>query len=54
MEVRVKNHPDHKPHNGFHHGLIKLLINKELEKKEWTWSHFLFWFSFKVEKLTDT
>ena len=53
MEVRVRNHPDHTSHNIFHHGLIKLLIVKELEKEGWTWSLVLFCSRFKVEKPED-
>ena len=52
MSVRVKSHPDHTSHSVFHHGLIKLLIDKELEKKVWAWSHFLFWSGFKTHKST--
>ena len=50
----VKNHLEHTPHCVFHHGLIKLLIDEELEKKESTWTHFLLWLGFKVENPTDT
>ena len=53
MAVRVKINPYHTPHSVFHHGLIKLLIVKELENKEWTWTHFLLWSSFKVKRSTD-
>ena len=52
MAMRFKNHPNH-TYSVFHHGLIKLLIDKELEKKELTWPHFLFWSGFKVERLAD-
>ena len=48
MSSRVKSHLDHTSHSVFHHDLIKLLIDKELEKKVWTWSHFLFWSGFKT------
>ena len=49
MAIRVRNHPDSYKNNIFHHDLVKLLISKELEKHERSWSHFLFWFGFKVE-----
>ena len=48
MLVRVKNHLDYTSHGVFHHGLIKLLIDKELEKRACSWSHFLFWSSFST------
>ena len=53
MAVWVKNHLVHTPHSVFHHGLIKLLIVKELEKKQWNWTHFLLWSSFKVERTSN-
>ena len=49
MAIRVRNHPGSSNNNIFHHGLVKLLIDKELEKHERSWSHFLFWYSFKIE-----
>ena len=49
MLARVKSHQYHTSHSVFHHGLIKVLIDKELEKKVWNWSHFLFWFGFKTD-----
>ena len=49
MAIRVRNHPDSSSNSIFHHGLVKLLIAKELEKYERSWSHFLFWFGFGVE-----
>lgn len=49
MATRVKNHPEASSHIIFHHGLVKLLITKELEKHKRSWPHFLFWSGFKVE-----
>ena len=50
MEDRVRNHPEHTYHSIFHHGLIKLLVVKELENKPLILTQFLFWLGFKVEK----
>ena len=40
---RVKGHKDHTQQYIFHHGLIKLFVNKVLQKKGRTWEHFVFW-----------
>ena len=48
MSAKVKNDLDYTSHSVFHHGLIKLLIDKELEKRACSWSHFLFWSSFST------
>ena len=49
MVIRVHNHPDSSSNNIFHHDLVKLLIAKYLEKHGRSWSHFIFWSSFKIE-----
>lgn len=41
MSVTIQNHPgDVEPHL-YHHGLVKILIEKQLKKKKDTWEQFL-------------
>ena len=48
MYVRVRNHPISSGSNIFHHGIVNILITRELGKLERSWSHSLFWRGFKV------
>ena len=48
MVVRARNHSSSSGSNVIDHGLIKLLITRELGKLERAWSHFLFWGVSKV------
>ena len=50
MSSRVKEHQDHTKQSIFHHGLIKLIISTELQKRRKTWDYFLFWSRFQSEK----
>ena len=50
MSSRVKELQDHTKQSIFHHGLIKLIIITELQKRGKTWDYFLFWFGFQSEK----
>ena len=42
MLDRVKGHKKHTQQSIFHHGLIKLMVNTVLQKKDRTWEHFVF------------
>ena len=43
MSDRVKGNKDHTQQSIFHHGLIKLIVNTNLQKKGRTWEHVVFW-----------
>ena len=47
---RVKGHKDHTQQSIFHHGLIKLIVSKVLQKKGRTWEHFLFWSGIQTQQ----
>ena len=49
MIARVRNHPEHRSHSVFRHGLIRILINYELGKTCRSWQHFIFWSGFGAE-----
>ena len=49
MSSRVKQHEDHTSQLIFHHGLIKLIISKVLQKEGRSWDFFIFWFGFQTK-----
>ena len=47
MSSRIKEHQDHTRQSIFHHGLIKLIIKRVLQKEGKTWEYFIFWSGFQ-------
>ena len=41
MDNYTKKRTRNVEHNLYHHGLVKLLIMEEIEKKQSNWGHFL-------------
>jgi hypothetical protein len=49
MAQKVQAKPEKENNRLFHHGLIKLIVMEELQRREKTWDYLLFWGEFEQE-----
>ena len=41
MSSAIKKGPKHVSHSLFHHGLVRMLIDKEFSNSNWSWDEFV-------------
>ena len=41
MSASIKKGPKNVSHSLFHHGLVRMLIDKEMSKSNWSWDEFI-------------